>query len=65
MNLSAETFNFLSVSDRTWKGFDNATELNRAWDLATIDINSFTELSFRLLPLGIILRPRVTTPAAL
>jgi hypothetical protein len=47
LNVSNEFFNFLSVSDQTWKNFDNGTALMEVWDSAAISINDFLSLSFR------------------
>ena len=47
LNTSSEFFNYLSVSQETWKYFDNGTELKEAWDTAAISMNDFLNLTFR------------------
>jgi hypothetical protein len=47
LNASREFFNFLSVTEETWKKFETRKDLQKAWDSAAIFINNLTTLTFR------------------
>jgi hypothetical protein len=47
LNTSNEFFNYLSVSQDTWKRFDKGSELKKAWDKTAISMNDFLNLTFR------------------
>ena len=47
LNTSSEFFNYLSVSQATWKTFANGSELRKAWDKTAVYMNDFLNLTFR------------------